>query len=315
VTATDPQLPGVELSPLLVRNAVMAWGDEGRRYLQALPERVTSVCRDWSLTLGRAYPMTFHWVSEVRRTDGTSAVLKLGPTGSADTAAEVASLRHFAGQGAVRLLAHDSARGAMLLEQARPGTTATSVATDLVATAAIITVLRQLHRPPTVDTALLPELGERNRRSFVDHLRRYPGDDPFPRRLVTRALGLCRELCADAAPRVVLHGDLHHDNVLRDSDGRQAWLAIDPHGVVGDPVAEAGAMLYNPDPSRRDPQLTRLVPARVEQLADGMGTSCERVVAWGFVQAVLSEVWTAEEPGEPATRALDVALALEPRLA
>jgi streptomycin 6-kinase len=110
----------------------------------------------------------------------------------------------------------------------------------------------------------------------------------------------------------VLHGDLHHDNVLRAD--REPWLAIDPHGVVGDPGAEVGAMLYNPDPSRRDPALVALVPARIEQLADGLGLPIERVVAWGFVQAVLSAVWTAEERGAATTRALDVALALEPRL-
>jgi streptomycin 6-kinase len=111
---------------------------------------------------------------------------------------------------------------------------------------------------------------------------------------------------------VVLHGDLHHDNVLRGT--REPWLAIDPHGIVGDPGAEVGAMLYNPDPDNRDPSLVALVPARVEQLADGLGLDENRVVAWGFVQAVLSEVWTAENESAPVTRALDVALLLEPRL-
>ena len=120
---------------------------------------------------------------------------------------------------------------------------------------------------------------------------------------------------ASATDRVVLHGDLHHGNVLRASGVRdEPWLAIDPHGIVGDSGAEVGAMLYNPDPPRRDPALVALVPERVEQLADGLALPVDRVVAWGFVQAVLSEVWTAEVPGSSVTRALDVALALEPRL-
>jgi streptomycin 6-kinase len=149
--------------------------------------------------------------------------------------------------------------------------------------------------------------------SFVEHLARYPGDAPIPRRLGTRAFGLLDELCASAVDRGVLHGDLHHDNILRAS--REPWLAIDPHGVVGDPGAEVGAMLYNPDPPNRDPALVALVPARIEQLADGLGMDSDRLVAWAFEQAVLSEVWTAEEPGAAVTRALDVALVLEPRLA
>lgn len=310
----------VTIPAALARNAVVAWGDEGRAFLDRLPRTVAEVARDWGLTLGLPYPMSYHWVCGVRQADGHHAVLKLGPPAAPHLAQEVAALRHFGGHGSVRLLAHDPARGALLLERALPGTAASTAVPerDIVATAAIITVMHRLHAPP-VEPLPLPGLRERDERSFVDHLRRYPADTPFPRRLVTRALGLLTELCSDAAPSVVLHGDLHHDNVLRASDGRdgapwEPWLAIDPHGVVGDPVAEVGAMLYNPDPPRRDPALVALVPARVEQLADGLGVAQERVAAWAFVQAVLSEVWTAEDPGAPVTRALDVALALEPRL-
>jgi streptomycin 6-kinase len=40
----------------------------------------------------------------------------------------------------------------------------------------------------------------------------------------------------------------------------------------------------------------------------------ERVVAWGFVMGVLSEVWTVEGGGTPGSRALDVALSLQVRV-
>ncbi len=299
---------------MLARNVVVAWGADGQRWLDRLPAVIAEVARDWDLELGQPYDLSFHWVVPARRADGVEAVLKLGPPEPGHLAEEAAALAAYGGHGAVRLLAHDHDRGALLLERAVPATMARTAVPerDLVATAAIITVMRRLHGavPPP---AGLPDLVERDRPSFVDHLRRYPSDIPFPRRLVVRAAGLLEELSASATDRVVLHGDLHHDNVLRAE--REPWLAIDPHGVVGDPGAEVGAMLYNPDPPRRDPALTALVPARVEQLADGLGMPEDRVVAWGFVQAVLSEVWTAEEEGAPVTRALDVALALEPRLA
>jgi streptomycin 6-kinase len=72
-------------------------------------------------------------------------------------------------------------------------------------------------------------------------------------------------------------------------------------------------MLYNPAPWRRDPRLTRLLPARIEQLSDGLAIPAERVLVWGFVGAVLSEVWTAQGGGTP-TRALDVAGSLYAQL-
>jgi len=83
-----------------------------------------------------------------------------------------------------------------------------------------------------------------------------------------------RELCASATDRVVLHGDLHHDNILLAT--REAWLAIDPHGIVGDPGYEVGAPLFNPDPDNRDETLTALVPSRIEQLADELAMPVDR---------------------------------------
>ena len=132
-----------------------------------------------------------------------------------------------------------------------------------------------------------------------------------------RAGGLMRELCASATERVVLHGDLHHDNILRAT--REPWLAIDPHGIVGDPGYEVGALLFNPDPDNRDEELTALVPSRVEQLADQLAMPVDRVRAWGFVRAVMSDVWSAQgwssaSDRSPISRALDVARRLLPRL-
>jgi streptomycin 6-kinase len=134
----------------------------------------------------------------------------------------------------------------------------------------------------------------------------------MPRGLVEHARGVARELLADAPQARLLHGDLHHDNVLRAS--REPFLAIDPHGVVGDPAYDTGAWLYNPAPDIRDDALVALVPARVEQLADGLALPVDRVLAWGFVQAVLSASWTCDTREAPDDRALDVAALLAPRL-
>ena len=168
--------------------------------------------------------------------------------------------------------------------------------------------MRRLHRPAPAGLAL--EQLDSRVASFDAHLARFPGDEPFPRHLAERARGLWVELCASAEQRVVLHGDLHHENVL--AAGREAWLAIDPHGVIGDPGYEIGAVLYNPFDG--DEPVLKLLPVRVEQFADGLGLPVERVVAWGFAQAVLSEVWDAQAGGTQPGQALQVALTLLPRL-
>ena len=71
------------------------------------------------------------------------------------------------------------------------------------------------------------------------------GTGPFPARLVEQAESLFRELLGSAEPSVLLHGDLHHFNIL--AGQRRPWLAIDPKGMAGEPAYEVGALLRNPD--------------------------------------------------------------------
>ena len=160
----------------LARNAVAAWGETGRRFLENLPEQLDEVARAWRLTVEKPYAMSFHWVCRARTADGVEAVLKLAPPGSRDLARETATLLHYDGRGAVRVLAHAAPSGALLLERAEPGTLARE-APDIVATAAIITVIHRLHHNAG-DEPGLPRLLERDERSFVDHLRRYPDGAP-----------------------------------------------------------------------------------------------------------------------------------------
>ncbi|HEX5496315.1 MAG TPA: aminoglycoside phosphotransferase family protein [Mycobacteriales bacterium] len=302
----------IRVPPDLARTVGETWGARGERWLADLPCLTAAIADDWGLDVGPPFDLSYHWVCSATRSDGRQAVLKLGPAWPGHLAIEAATLGIFDGHGAVRLLASDTARGALLLERAQPGTPATALVGhhDEDATAAAVRLMRMLNVPPPPGCPL-PALAE-ERASFAGYLRDHPGDSPLPRYLVERAGSLFDELCASAPGQAVLHGDLHHENILRAT--REPWLAIDPHGVVGDRGYEIGALLYNPEPTRRDDSLLALVPARIEQLADGLRLPIERVVAWGFVKAVLSEVWDAEGGDEPGGRALDVALHLLPRL-
>jgi streptomycin 6-kinase len=305
----------VAIPPALARNAVGVWGEDGRRWLEDLPQVIDEALDRWSLRLEHPLPMSFHWVAAVRRDDGTPAVLKLAVPHSDHQPVEAAALRAFAGRGAVRLLAYDPESGALLLHRAMPGRMLRDLVPDRDedATAIMGSVARELHAVP-VPAAGVPPL-TRARSAFVSFLADDPSDVPLPRRLVEHALNLFDDLVASAPTSVLLHGDLHHDNVLRDDASPSGWVSIDPHGWVGDPGFEVGPLLYNPDPPRRSDALLRLVPRRVEQLGDLFGLAHERVVAWGFVMGVLSEVWSADEAGDYSPgRALDVARLLEPQL-
>ena len=95
---------------------------------------------------------------------------------------------------------------------------------------------------------------------------------------------------------MLLHGDLHHGNIL--SAERQPWLALDPKGVVGEAEYEVGALLRNPMPQILDEaQPRQLLSRRVDQLAEELGFDRARLIGWGLAQAVLSAWWTYEDHG------------------
>lgn len=295
----------------LRENVESTWGSAGTAWLTVLPDTIASVARAWQLHVGEPYELSWNWVAPVQRADGLPAVLKLGVPSSEHLAGEAAALQCFNGAGAVRLLNRDADRGALLLERATPGTMLRDLVPyrDVEATRVAVDVLRQLH-VPVPDGVRLPEVSA-HRDSFVTHLREVPCETP-PLSMVERALALFDDLCASSTESVVVHGDLHHDNVLRSE--RETWLAIDPHGAVGDPGIEIAPVLYNPDPWIRDDALLALVPIRLKRLADGLGIPLDRARAWAYVGCVLSEVWDAESGDSTGGRALDIARLLGPRL-
>ncbi len=68
------------------------------------------------------------------------------------------------------------------------------------------------------------------------------------------------------------------------------------------------------DPLHTDPvELVRLLPSRLEAYAEGLEQPLDRLRAWGFVAATLSQVWSCEDGGAPEAGPGAVADALRPR--
>jgi streptomycin 6-kinase len=238
--------------------------------------------------------------------------LKLSPDGETRPA-EIDALRLFDGRGACRVLGVDEAQGSLLLERLLPGTGLHRLTDDETATRiAAAAVMRRLWRPLPA-THRLETLEERGR--GFERLRAAfgGGTGPYPRRLVEQAEHVFREYPKGVTPQV-LHGDCHHFNILLTRDrhqdagehGNEEWLAIDPHGVAGDPGYEVGAFIYNPgwplDPLEQ-PDPGRAIARRVDVLAECLSWHRSRVRGWCLAQCVLSSWWTYEDHArfEPAT--------------
>ena len=124
----------------------------------------------------------------------------------------------------------------------------------------------------------------------------------MPAPLVERAEALFAELLVSQAEPVLLHGDLHHYNVL--AAGRRPWLAIDPKGVVGELAYDTGALLRNPVELLRTARPGKTLERRRDRLCERLDLDRARVTGWGISQAVLAAYWSLEDSGRVWDEAL-----------
>ncbi len=267
--------------------------DNGTIWLERLPEILAACERRWHLRLEAPFAnLSFHYVASATRDDGAQVVVKVhAPTREFEQ--ETTALRLCAGRGCVRLLDYDASDAVQLLERLQPGRSLRTLDDDEEVISIATSVMRELWRPVP---AAHPFPTVLDWGAGLTRLRRRynGGSGPFPARLLSEAEALFAELSTSMAESVVLHGDLHQDNIL--SVGPQQWVAIDPKGLIGEPAYETGDLLHNFLPELLEaPDPRRILARRIDQMTEELGFERARIRGWGLYQAVLSAWWGMED--------------------
>ena len=111
-----------------------------------------------------------------------------------------------------------------------------------------------------------------------------------------------RYLLTTPQDETVLHGDLHHGNVL-DFAGR-GWLAIDPKRLGGERGFDYANLFLNPD--NETATLPGRLARRADVVAEAAGLERARLLRWVLAYAGLSAAWSLGE-GQSAKTALQAA--------
>jgi streptomycin 6-kinase len=232
-----------------------------RTILGTVPEE--ELAARWQLTLGEEYPPGAcgrAWRAD--RADGSRAVLKVMSIVDRETRQEPDALERWDGDGAVRLLARDEERAALLLERCEPGTPLTSVSTE---------------EAMDVICGLLPRLWKR-----ADGFMPIEDYAPFlvedlarctSPRLKDAALAYLRDLVPTQGERVLVHQDLHGENIL--AAEREPWLVIDPKPVAAERELQAASIIRSPELGHS----RRAALYRLDRLAE-LGLDRERMIGW-----------------------------------
>jgi streptomycin 6-kinase len=271
------------------------WGEAGRAWLEQLPAALAACARQWSLTLQPPFPqLSYNYVAPAVRADGARVVIKAGCPQDQEFLSETEALRLFNGRGMVQLLQFDRERRVMLLERVEPGVSLRHEADPERVVSVAAEVMQRLWQPVEAGHPFLTVEGWG--KGFERTRRRYGGTSgTLPAALFDRAEAIYADLVQSMVDRVLLHGDLHHDNILTAT--RQAWLAIDPKGVVGEPAYETAPLLLNMF-SGETPQMDKILAKAIVQLAEEIGLDKERVHGWSLARSVLSALWSLEDTGQ-----------------
>jgi streptomycin 6-kinase len=270
------------------------FGAQGVKWIADFPKLLADLADRWQLSeIGDPFEdASVSFVAPATGAAGRQFVLKVSPR-LESIAREGRTLDRWHGRGAVRLASMDVARGALLLERTIPGDPLTGLAmTDdrratHIASGVIRTLQAEPEPPPdlpAIEESWLASLSSPAVATGSSRLRHLCG----------AARRMADDLLAVTPARVALHGDLHHDNILR-AEG-DTWIAADPHGIVGPREAEAAALLRNPRRlvlAHQDQSL--LMRQRIAIVAADLAWDPWRIAAWGFVGAVVAAAWSCQD--------------------
>jgi streptomycin 6-kinase len=259
--------------------------EAGRAWLDALPRLVGECAERWEFRVGEPFQDAFVSLPlSATLPDGTAVVLKIQFPGR-ESEHEAAALAHWNGDGAIRLLAHDPERHAMLLERCAPGTPLSRLTMD-DALDVFVELLPRLWKPAGAPFRSLAEESAWWAEGLADTWER--SGRPFERALLDAALDALRTLPATQGELVLIHQDLHADNVLRAE--REPWLAIDPKPLAGEREFGVAPIVRSSELGHGRHEVER----RLDRLTDELGLDRERARLWALAQTV---AWSFEDGG------------------
>lgn len=285
------------------QNITEIFAEEGRQWLAELPETIDKIARKWGLKMGKHFSdLSFNYVLPCVFADGTDAVLKIGfPKNKPSAAAEYKILKMFGGKKIVRPLGLDEEYCALFIERLLPGENLKIICQkdDRRSNETAIEIMRKLWREP-------PQSGEVTTldkwlESFVE-----AGTFEFESRIFARGRDCYRKLLEKSKQKVLLHGDLHHENIL--SAQRAPYLAIDPKGLVGDIGYELSVFLNNPRTwIIEHGDAGNMLRQRLLQFSEAFEIEPAVLYQWSSALPVLAAFWSLQDNSSDWENWLDLA--------
>jgi streptomycin 6-kinase len=259
-----------------------------------LPGIISACEKKWQVNITRTpvANLSFNYIAKARLDNGKKVVVKIGPP-EKEFFTEMETLDRFNGNGMVRLLAGDTELRAMILEAISPGTSLREIQSkdDEKATEIGASVIQKVVLPVPKRHSL-PSLA--NWVEVLNRIADFPLDGPVTVKRIKKAQHIFDALESSKNKDMLIHGDLHHDNILFGKN--KGWVAIDPKGLIADPVYNTARFMMNW--WHTNPR-TGMIVRRFNIFSDITGFAKDRLIGWAYVDCMISRSWCIEEGNDP----------------
>jgi streptomycin 6-kinase len=279
----------LQLPDVYTKNIKLVHKEKGKEWLEKLPKLISYCEKRWKLKVQDPFELSYNFVAAAVFADGSEIVLKLSVP-SQDFQYELEALKLFKQhkRKMVQLLDYDERKGIILLERLKPGKMLSTIDDDEVATRIAASVLKELWIPTGEDSSLPTT---KNRETSLIKLRKehQNGLGPISAQMLEEAEYFFKKMNETSTQSYLLHGDLHHYNILSKNN---SWMVIDPQGLIGEREYDLIQYLLNKLPEKG---YTEVIKKRIDIFAEELGLNKERILMWGIAHSILSTAWSVED--------------------
>ena len=282
-------------------NMIAMYGDRGKDWLATLPAVTTELAQQWELSdLFPIENLSYNYI--LSGFQGTQPIIVKIGFNPQEIEKEFRTLKALKSHCVVDILAYNSEHNALLLERAIPGDTLASFFADqdVKATEIVCELIQKLPQPPTCEHAALESKSDDNDIAIID------ADWDIPYQILQKARTLKTQLLATTPQTILLHGDLHGGNIIKQHDH---WIIIDPTVILGEQAIELAIFIIFPhEKFFQRPDAQTILKRRIITAAEILNLDPERIQRWCFVRLIMCWAWSLKHGIAPAETAYAVQL-------
>lgn len=221
---------------------------------------------------------------------------------SVELTSEYNMLIEMAGKCSCRVFAYDAEQGVLIEERITPGTVLRKEEDTEVRINHFLNVFRNIHKRIDNDQSAI---------TYLDWLRKADDFsmvhklDKLVNNNMHKARCIGEELFCKYDDRVLLHGDLHHDNMIRNDNG--IYYMIDPKGVIGPEIFDLPRYILNEMDYVSESESKNHVLRIAEMISSKTEYPMIDIVKLFFMEVMLANVWCIEDSEEPCLNQMQIA--------